>query len=193
MAIQDILFSQGVEDMWGGITEGLGKPDPRTIEENALAQADLARKMTGISEQIWQGGGDLRSGLVGRYGDFLSGQYDPTSSGIYRAGRGGIEDQYGAARENVIGGMARGGQMQESLADIETGRASGLTDLMAQASMDEYNKLFGLGYGQPGTALSGYQGAGGILGNVGQQLLQQQQGASNNIKSAASAIGMLFA
>jgi hypothetical protein len=188
----DLMFSSGVEDMWGGITTGLGKPDPRTMEENALAQADIARQMTGISEELWGGGAGLRGGLTDRYTDFLTGGFDPSTSPLYRAGRGGIEDQYSQTRENVIGGMARGGQMQEALADVETARATGLGDLVAQSASDEYNKLFGLGYGQPATALTGYQGAGSLLGNIGQQYAQQGQAAGENIKSGASALGMLM-
>ncbi len=189
---QELLFSKGVEDMWGDITTGIGKPDPRTLEENALAQADLARKMTGISEELWGGGAGLRGGLVGRAGDFLSGRFDPSTSPLYRAGRSGIENQYQDTRENIIGGMARGGQMQEALADVETARAGGLSDLIARSAADEYNKLFGLAYGQPSTALTGYQGAGSLLGNIGQQQLAQQKAAGQNLQSGASALGMLL-
>lgn len=188
----DLLFSNGVEDMWGGITTGIGKPDPRTLEENAQAQADLARKMTGISENLWGEGTNLRGGLTGRAENFLSGNYDPTSSPLYRSGRGGVEDMYNMNKSNIIGNMATGGQMQEALAGNELGRAGGLTSLMAQGASDEYNKLFGLAYGQPSTALTGYQGAGTILGNVGQQQLAQQQAAGQNIKSGAAALGTLL-
>jgi hypothetical protein len=134
----------------------------------------------------------LKRGILERGQEFMEGGFDPTQMPVYNVGRQGIESQYDVARQNILGGMPKGGQMYDRLADMEVQRANQIGGLGAQIAQDEYNKLYGVATGEPlmsmGTLASVAgsqagaqaqqqagkygmtgalgQGAGGLLGSV---------------------------
>lgn len=93
----------------------------------------------------------LREQLVGSMGDFLGGGFDPKSfpayQGLYNAARTGPEAQYKVAKENVLGGTARGGGQTQALANLEQGRAAQVGNLDAMISQDLITDLMGKSYG----------------------------------------------
>ena len=110
-------------------------------------------------------------------------QYDPYAlpgyKPLYGLARTGIEDQYGAAKENILAGVPRGGGQARALSNLETGRAKDVGSLQAQTSLpliqDIYNKAYGAGWQTgPTQAISGMGTASGTMNarEISQQQLQ---------------------
>jgi len=121
----------------------------------------------------------VRKNLEGAaYGDSPEyGGYDPTTSPVFRAGRRTIEDQYGNAKENIIGSMPAGGQLTDKLADVETGRADALGNLAAGTYEDMWNKAFTYATGAPAVSTS-------TLGNIaGSEAMINAQNSANKSRS----------
>lgn len=110
--------------------------------------------------------GDFVPGSDPSTADPSLGNFDPTVNPIYQAGRGTIEDQYGVAKENIIGNTPSGGQLTDKLADLETSRADALGGLAADSYQDLWNKAFQYSTGAASTSqgtLSGLAGSEAML------------------------------
>ena len=125
----------------------------------------------------------MRQSMIGNFNDFMDGGYDVSENPVFGAGRDMIGDQYGVAKENIIGNTPRGGALTESMADLEMSRARSLTDLSAGVAGDEYNKAYGMATGAP-------QAAMGTLANIGGQKAMANAQESAGKMGALGDLGM---
>lgn len=100
---------------------------------------------------------ELQNQQTAKLKEFMSGAKSPESSPLFfpmfSAGKSSIEDQFAETKDNVLGGMARGGQQLGALADLETERAKSVGSLPAMISSnivgDMMNKAYGAAFGSP--------------------------------------------
>jgi hypothetical protein len=155
------------------------------------------------AKEMWNMGKAQRKGILKEYNYALRGGdpeklplYGPT----YALARQGPEDDYTAGRANILANSARGGPMQEALANLESSRAAAVGGLPGQISNDLINNLqsqmYGTVFGTPGQAM---QTMGSVAGNYGQaqnvaSALQAQQQAllNKSLMGLGSGIGSLF-
>ena len=113
-------------------------------------------------------------------------KYDPANlpafSPLYNMARTGLEDQYSAAKENILSSMPRGGGMARQLGNLETGRAKDVGSLLSQISApiisDMYNKAYNAGFVTgPSQAITGMGTAAGLANtrNIAQGGLTNQR------------------
>ena len=79
---------------------------------------------------------------------------------MLKAAKGPIEQQYDVARQNIMESIPQGGRLDEALMGVETARAQGLQDVVADYLMDQINKMYGTAWGTPQMSISGMQGIG---------------------------------
>ena len=148
-----------------------------------------SEKAAKLADKYW----DYSRPVTGTYAKqakkFMRGRFDPTQSPLYDAGRLGIEDQYGVARENILANMPTGGAMYSLLADTETNRANALTSLEAQIMEDEYNKAYGFATGAPQVSIGGLTS---LAGSQAAANAQQQAGKFGALGELGSGLGMAY-
>lgn len=206
-------------------------------QDKALGtQADLAKQQAAIAQSLFDQSQGLRGLSYGQLQDYLAtgaipqalGGYDPNLYGLdtfLQTGqlpkavdlapttaysRDVLEQQFGRARENLIGQAgAQGGHLGAALGDLEAQRALGVTGLYSQeaqqrnalaqqlygvgldvsrekATQDQalrkalFSSALGIGQGDAGTALQGLAGASGSFGQVAAGRL----GQSNQLQDA---------
>lgn len=163
-----------------------------------------AKKMGIIGETTWDDTIPLRSSLLDIYTKFLNpaNNYNvsnlPGYAANYNLARGGVEDSYNSARQNIISTMPRGGALYGGLNALEMDRAKNLGNVGAQLTStftnDLMNKAYNTGYvAAPTIAL---QGLGAHATDTrtsmnaqlaaemqAQQMVAQQKAAQNQGKS----------
>jgi hypothetical protein len=144
--------------MGSGIPES-GSPD----EMQAAIAADLYRTTS-----------PLRQGLIDRSSQFLAGGLD--SSPTMQAYKSGIEQQYGGARENIIGATPSGGALTAALANLESARAHDLAQARGAVEQSELGLANMLATGATGQSLQAYGSASAV---------QAQRDAANKAREAA--------
>ena len=95
----------------------------------------------------------LRESFVDEFSNLLSGQFDPSTSPIFRTGKDITEQQFDVARQNVLGSTPRGGQLVDVLTGLEADRASALGGIGADITQDLTNKAFSFATGAPATTI----------------------------------------
>ncbi len=175
-------------DFMGSGSHSVGKPNQDLMSEATRAQTESARSMEQIAGELWGAGRELRPQLQGSYENLLAGGLTGQDSPLYQAIQPHASAQYDVAAQNLAG--AGGGDAMNLISEAQT---EGLSDLMAKSAMDDYSKLFGVAFGQPGTALQGHYGAGSIWGQAGGQLAQQQQIFNQQMGDLGSSLGEMFA
>ena len=160
------------------------KPSPY---ESALAKMGL---------QIFREGTPLRVGLTEDLMGFQSGQVSPTESPMFApafaAMKGGVEDQYGVAKENILRSMPEGGALSGSMADLEMARAGdigrGTAGVTTGIVQDMLNKAFGVATGNTNQSMGGL---GTVAQTFGQRQAQQMAGETSMMQSVMdAAIGL---
>ena len=149
---------------------------PRWIEQETISGWE---KVPGLPDPDAEGTGSADQGMA----------YDVTRNPVWGASRGILEDQYDIARQNTIGGMPAGGQMHDTLADIEGGRAQSLGNMAASISQDEYNKLFGMATGAPAQAMSTMSSLAGQQAMLNAQNQAAKYGGMGDLAQAAGMVG----
>ena len=148
-----------------------------------------------------QGGGmgtGTQAGMPGSYDPRII----PTYSPLYNAARSGLESQYDVARQQILGGTARGGAQTAALSSLDRGRAYDVGSLQSQITgslvQDMINKAYGVAWSTPQTSMSGLGTASTTYGSrsntatavAAQQALAQQQQTNTAMTGIGSAIGM---
>ena len=93
--------------------------------------------------------------MIEQFGDFMEGDFDPSSTPMYGAGKYALESQYGVAKENIMENLPQGGVLLDALANAEISKAGDMATMMGGISQDVYNKAYGMATGAPQTAVAG--------------------------------------
>ena len=149
-----------------------------------------------IAEQLFAETSPLRQSFLSQFGDVAGGGYDPTKdpryANLFGIARGGMEKQYGVAREDILGGTPRGGGQIAALANLATSRAQDVGSLpsiiSADLMSDLSNKAYGAAFQAPQTSLSGLSGAASAYGG---RLASSQAAAAQQQAGLYQGLGML--
>ena len=164
-----------------------GERERRGARETSEEQARIARELFGQTA-------GLRTGTLSTLEALLRGER-PATMRVFAPEREAIESQFGRARENIISGTpARGGLMSRLLADVETERAQALGAQEAGVRREGFEQALRLGWGAPGTALSGLGSAAASFGGLFQsqaQLEAAEQGAKGEARGSAAMLGLV--
>jgi len=107
-----------------------------------------------------------------------------------------LEAQFGRARENILARTpARGGQLADVLAGLETDRATRVGLFQSEMEAPIRQNLLQIAsnavLGAPTQALMGFQGAGAQFGQIAQQAALQQQATGEALGSSAALLSQL--
>jgi hypothetical protein len=164
---------------------GKGGGGSKSVNVPSIAPNPYEEQLASMASNMWNVTWPVRNYFTEDWQKFFrpeEGQrYDPYAlpgyKPLYGLARTGIEDQYGAAKENILAGVPRGGGQDRALSLLESGRAKDVGSLQAQIAspliQDISNKAYGAGW-QTGPT----QALGG-MGTASQQLnaanISQQQ------------------
>lgn len=112
--------------------------------------------------------------------DRVVGQRPTIASRLTSAGLEDVAGQFGAARQNIIQGGARGGQLTDRLIQLEQARAAASSGVRTNILANAFQQALGVGTQQPALAFSGLSAGANTLANVGAQqaaIGAQQQAA----------------
>ena len=129
-----------------------------------------------IAEKLFKQTDPMRENIFGTLEDFTAGDFDISTSPAFAPGKMAIEDVFGTARGNVLANVPVGGQLTESLTDLETGRAKSLTDLIGGIQGDMFSKALSTATGVPQTSLAGLSSS--AMANLQARQIGQQQSSA---------------
>jgi len=190
--------------MFGGGQQEREKPYERFYEEDRRRQQEYEEEQRGWAREMWGLGQSVREPFTAELAKFAEGAYDPTESQLFAPlfaqGKGGIESQYGVARENILANLPEGGAKQQALANLEMTRAQQGASLPAMISMDIYqdmlNKAYGIASGAPMINLTGGSpllGADvGLMGQEASREAMEEQARMAEQGAMYQAIGSLL-
>jgi hypothetical protein len=162
------------------------------------AQAAIAKDFYGDTDP-------MRQELFNQSMGFLNGTMPvdkmPQFAPLYSMGKQGLEDQFAASKESIMGSTPVGGALTGALTNLETGKAAQLGSLPAQISsqltQDVYNKTYGTAMGAPSQSMSGLGTAGGTYANTYNSQLaantQQSLASQNMMLQLGTGAGMMAA
>jgi len=122
-----------------------------------------SRQLRKRSRNLFDETSPLRTGLIDRASQFLSGDLDVTSSPLFGPLKGAVESQFENARENILASSPRGGALTDALSDLDFSRASELTRGIGDIAQGELGRAFSLATGTPLTASLGGLGQSGAI------------------------------
>ena len=136
-------------------------------------ESKASKTQAALAEALYNQTQPIRSGLIDRSSQFLSGGADVMDTPSYLAFKSSTDRNFNRAEDNVIGNTAPGGALISALAGLEGNRASTLTQGAGQLYDAELNRALTLGTGASGQSL-------GALGQAGanQAAVAQAQGAA---------------
>lgn len=165
-----------------GISGFFGIPSEGEYGQATGAQYQNWTKSTGVADLLTEAAqrefgvtSPLRESIYKRAHDVLSGNYNPMESPAYEPMRRSVEGSYGQAKENILANLPTGGVQKESLANLETDRATNLNDIMSSILTGELQNAYGLGtqsYPQYLQALSAAGTASAVPGQIIGSLLE---------------------
>lgn len=141
-----------------------------------------------MPRELWQTTGGIRSDITGMLEDFTSGQSDISEHPMFAGGKADVESAYNVGKENLLANVPTGGSLNAELANLEQGRAMGMTDLVSNIQDDLLKMAYGAGYGTPGQVFGGMNQATGNLSNY---MAMQQAMAGQNAQGIGALIGAL--
>lgn len=156
----------------------------------------LEQTLSDISKEMYSTTSGLRTSLLDHYNKVLEGNYDYKSDEAYAplfaTAKQGIEDQYGVARQNIMGSTPRGGGLTKALSNIETARASDMgtvpMNLQSQIANSLFNQATGTAWNAPQTSISAL---GQANNTYGMRMMQQQASAAQGKSGLGQGIGSL--
>lgn len=159
----------------------------------------LEQQLANVSKELMDTTAGLRSGLINKYNNYLSGNYDyqadPTYQGLFSTYKSGLESQYQNAKENLLSNMS-GGALTRNLGQLETARASDVGRMPGQITQDIANQIMGQTYGTawqtPGTAVGALSSANNSYGNrLSAQMMSEASGKGGLGAGLGSLAGQL--
>jgi len=146
-----------------------------------------------IAQQLFTESTPIRTGIIDQLTNFTGGNFDIGTSPMWAGGKNAIENQYGVARENIIGNTATGGAMYQGLNDLEATRAGSFTDLISNIQNDMFNKSYGIATNTPQTSMQGLLGSANASTNAMQAQAQADAGKSQMMGGLGQGLGMFLA
>jgi hypothetical protein len=171
---------------------GGGKGGSSTTTTNPYAATESQ-----ISQELYDTTKPLREALLPKYQSAIAGGYDyrsdPAYAPLFAAAKGGIESQYGQARQSILGSTPSGGGLTKALSNLDIARASDLGTVPMNLQNQIAQKLLGeatsTAWGTPQISIGGLGNAGAIYG---QQVAQEQAAANQGKAGLGSGIGSLL-
>lgn len=160
-------------------------------EQNVGNQQALMSALSNFSSQYLGQTAPGRDAMINRANSLLAGNFDPTSSPMYAPMRRGVESSYGGARENILSTLPGGGVQQDALANLESNRASSLSDIMGSIMSQEMQNAYGVAQGSIPTFLQGMSGASQAGGLSGQMMGSILEFLAKRMASGVEAAGNL--
>jgi len=160
-------------------------------------ETEFSRQQAEIAQKIFEETTGLRTGLIGSFEERLglpSTQEGPLADaslfGPTAPERETLESQFTNARENILSRTpTRGGQLNETLADLETDRARAVTGLDVAASREALALGQGVAFGAPAQAISGLGGAASQFGVAATRGAQASAAAGQGAGSLVGTLG----
>ena len=128
-----------------------------------------SNQQANISNALWQSTQPVRSNLLDTMTDATSGNFNLSDYPAFAPLKLNAENQYGQAKDNIMGMVPQGGQLYDALAQNENARAGALTNMGGSIFEQIMNNAQQAAFQTPGTSLMGLQGAA-----QGQQFGRQQ-------------------
>lgn len=174
-----------------GITGANVDPDPLGMrKKNTPADTSNADALARIATDLYTKTDPLRTALIGRSNDFLSGNLDVTKSPMFGSLKDAVDTQFQRAKSNTIGTTPAGGALTSALSDLEGSRASTMTQGIGDLAKGELDRSFGLATGLLPQTTGGLGTAAGIQANA---FAQQQAQSAASKQGAGAGLGMLIA
>jgi hypothetical protein len=108
--------------------------------------------------------------------------------------REALETGFNQAREGILSRTPmRGGQLNQTLANLEVDRARSLGQMEAGATQQALGFATGAPFTAPGAAIAGLGSAAGQFGNIAQREQAQQSSKDQSIGQTAAAIAKAVA
>lgn len=130
----------------GGVLGGKGSSG------SSSGYSRAGEKASRIAQKYYKETAPYRQNAYNRWNQMDAGNWDVTTDVNWSPARQVLEDQYGRAKENIIANTARGGPLDEALADLSESRAQDLTGLSASILANEQQKKYGAAFGAPQTS-----------------------------------------
>lgn len=174
-----------------GVTGVNVDPDPlgmrKKNEDPSNPSADMLAKIAG---DLYSKTDPLRTSLIGRGNDFLSGNLDVTQSPMFGSLKSAVETQFAKAKGNTIASTPSGGALTSALTNLEGTRANTMAQGIGDLAQGEMDRAYGLATGMLPQTTGGLGAAAGIQA----QMIGQQQAQNAAAKQGTGAgLGMLFA
>lgn len=151
---------------------------PGSAERAAIASA---QQQQGLGQQLQ---GEITSQLLA----ILRGE-SPSMMAAFGPIRQTLESQFGRARENILGNTPiRGGQLGQSLANLEMSRASDIFGLESGIRRDAFNQALSAGFQLPQAAIGNFTNLAQLQS---QRSMMGQQGAGQKAGQMKGAITMM--
>lgn len=178
-------------NLFEGLTGVNVDPDPLGMrKKNTPPDTSNADALARIATDLYNKTDPLRTSLISRGNDFLSGNLDVTSSPMFASLKNSVDSQFRKARENTLGTTPAGGSLTAALSGLEGTRANAMTQGIGDLAKSEMDRAFGLATGILPQTTSGLGAAAGIQSN----LFAQQQAQNAQAKQGAGAgLGMIMA
>ena len=161
-------------------------------KENTAALKQLLNLQTSSAEGILGQTAPLRALTAGNLAAVLAGGRTDNLR-VFAPEREGIESQFTNARENLVAGGVRGGQLNQSLANLETARAQTVGGLESDVRRRAFEDALRVGFGAaPSTVFPTFQGSANVLANLAGQGANLQAAGGAGLGTSAG-IGALLA
>lgn len=157
----------------------------RTIGQEATT---TAQDLSNLANQLFKQTDPLRSSTISTLQSVLTGQR-PSTLGPFAPALDTVNQQYDQARQNILAGGARGGQLNQLLADTDRARAATISGLDADVRTQAFNQALGTGFGSVPQVFGGLTGAGSVYGtaaNTFSNLANRQAAGKSSSKGGAS-------
>lgn len=159
---------------------------PGSAERAAL---DTAQRQQQLAQQMSETGTPFREAVTPQLLAILRGE-SPSLMSAFGPIRQSLESQYGRARENILENTPlRGGQLGQSLAGLEMGRASDVFGLESSIRQNAFNQALQAGFQLPQAASNILGNAAGTFSNLG--ALQSQRNTAGQ-QGAGQFLGKLL-
>jgi hypothetical protein len=159
-------------------------------------EAALARQ----SQELYDTTQGLREAWIRKYGDVMSGTYDPstdpTYAPMYSAAKTGLENQYNVARQKIIGASPVGGQLFKNLANMDLARASDVGGIKGDLTKEIVSQLLsgssGTAFQMPALSIQGLNAANtGYSNRMAQAQASQSQAKGGMGSGVGGLLGQL--
>jgi len=135
-----------------------------------------------LAQRLFDQTDPLRSALIGRSEDFLSGGFDPTQTPAYQDLQLQTGRNFNQAKDNIIARFAPGGGLIDAITGLEGDRAATLSGGASQIYQSELDRALSLGTGATGLAL-------GSIGQAGNIQAMKSQAAAERDSAKAQGTG----